>query len=529
MRALNRTVTTSFEGLRLRFLNAGALTATSHGDEVGTVQADTAQRIASVALFGVLPSLLLLLAIGQHGVGWDFHAYYVGARAYLHGVSPYPAHTLAALSGKQEFVYPAPMAALLAPLALMPYSVALILWLVGSVAAIAVGIRILGVRDWRCYGALFLTHPVLESVRLGTVMPMLMLLLALLWRYRDRIMLAAILAALLAVSKVLLFPLLVWLAATRRFRAAALGAAFAAGTCLIGWLPLHLSSLTTYPALLHALASFEETFSYSLTSFVVGLGASSAAATAVAWSAGAALLALVVTAGRTDDFLGLRLALAASFVLSPIVWGHYYVLLIVPLAIRWPRFALVWLAAAWIRSDTLALPHAVIWAGLALVVLLVQLDLVKPFAGRALRVATPAVRTGALIVLVLLIPAAALATSAEGITRNAMLRPMFRRGSSNASGAATVRVDQPDRQICWRIWTENVRPHPAAIEINRKGLPAVLVLATRIESDGQASGCVRSTRSEVSAVRGLIRRPGIYRMVLAVRRVGELTGVFRRS
>lgn len=218
-------------------------------------------RLAWVAIFGVLPAVLTVAALRERGLGWDFHAFYFGARMYLDGRSPYPAHSLAALAGKQGFVYPAPMAALFVPMALLPYTVSLTLWLVGSVAAIAVGLRVLGVRDWRCLGALFLTHPVLESVRLGTLMPFLMLLLALLWRHRDRIAAAAALAAVLVLSKVFLFPLLLWLAATRRARTAALGAAAAAGLCLLGWLPIHFSTFATYPALLHALAVFEQTFS----------------------------------------------------------------------------------------------------------------------------------------------------------------------------------------------------------------------------------------------------------------------------
>src|SRR5262249_56607997 len=39
----------------------------------------------------------------------------------------------------------------------------------------------------------------------------------------------------------------------------------------------------------------------------------------------------------------LPLAIAASLVLSPIVWTHYFVLLAIPLAIRWPRLAFPWL------------------------------------------------------------------------------------------------------------------------------------------------------------------------------------------
>ena len=78
---------------------------------------------------------------------------------------------------------------------------ALAIWIALSVCSIAAALRLLGVRDWRCLGALFLTHPVEQSVRLGTLMPVLTLLLALLWKYRDRLWTGAGLAAVVVVSK----------------------------------------------------------------------------------------------------------------------------------------------------------------------------------------------------------------------------------------------------------------------------------------------------------------------------------------
>jgi len=56
----------------------------------------------------------------------------------------------------------------------------------------------------------------------------------------------------------------------------------------------------------------------------------------VACSIGLAVLALA--AYRRS----LPLTVAASLLLSPIVWLHYFVLLIIPLALRWPRFASAW-------------------------------------------------------------------------------------------------------------------------------------------------------------------------------------------
>ena len=51
----------------------------------------------------------------------------------------------------------------------------------------------------------------------------------------------------------------------------------------------------------------------------------------------------------------LGLALAAALVLSPIVWRHFFTLLLVPLALSRPRFDVVWLVPVgmWIGDGTL--------------------------------------------------------------------------------------------------------------------------------------------------------------------------------
>ena len=46
---------------------------------------------------------------------------------------------------------------------------------------------------------------------------------------------------------------------------------------------------------------------------------------------------------RGEDLRSFTLALAASLALTPIVWLHYLVLLLVPLAIARPRFSAIWL------------------------------------------------------------------------------------------------------------------------------------------------------------------------------------------
>jgi hypothetical protein len=88
-----------------------------------------ASRTASLVVFALLPAFLTARLMFQHGFGWDFRAFYEGANAYFHGASPYPHDSLGALADKQEFGYPAPTALLLAPLALLPYTAALAVWL----------------------------------------------------------------------------------------------------------------------------------------------------------------------------------------------------------------------------------------------------------------------------------------------------------------------------------------------------------------------------------------------------------------
>jgi hypothetical protein len=63
----------------------------------------------------------------------------------------------------------------------------------------------------------------------------------------------------------------------------------------------------------------------------------------IPWIAGLGLLALVVIAARRkDDRLSFSLAVLAAIALTPIVWLHYFSLLVVPVAIYRPRFAWVW-------------------------------------------------------------------------------------------------------------------------------------------------------------------------------------------
>jgi hypothetical protein len=116
------------------------------------------------------------------------------------------------------------------------------------------------------------------------------------------------------------------------------------GVTLVLWGLLSFEGLDRYPAMLRRLSELEAHESYSLAGALESVGISYDAAQALAVAVGVALLAgCLLVARRGDDLASFTLALAAALVLSPIVWLHYFVVLLVPLAVARPRFSTLWL------------------------------------------------------------------------------------------------------------------------------------------------------------------------------------------
>jgi hypothetical protein len=280
----------------------------------------------------------------------DFHVFWVAGRAYATSGHVYPslavaAHPPAALEGNL-FVYPAPSAALFAPFGLLPYPAAAAIFCTISVAALWSALRLLGVTDWRCYGAIALWPATPASVLVGTLTPLLVLCVALLWRFRDRSWAAAAITALLLVTKIFLWPLVVWLGATRKTFAAVVGIASAVVASAVAWLPV--GGLASYPGLLHALSLQELSSSYQLARLLPVTPSTRLGLLEVASLVAAGLL--VWASRRLDHASSFGLAVGFALMFSPIVWLHYATLLVVPLALRRPQFSALWLVplALWV-------------------------------------------------------------------------------------------------------------------------------------------------------------------------------------
>jgi len=250
----------------------------------------------SLLVVAVLVTVWLFLKFASgHRLAADFHYdFWVAGFRVVHGLSPY-GWTRQQIAGGFSFPYPAFAALLFVPSSLLPRSVGDPVAAVLALAACLSALRIVGVRDWRIYVAVLLCCPVISGWQSANVTLPLVCGIAAMWRYRDSPIVAGVLAALMLCVKPVVWPLFLWLLVTRRFRAAAYGVAVALAINLISW-------------------------------------ASAAVAFGCLW--------LARKRREQDAF---TLAIVLMIVASPLADNHYFVLLLVPLAVARPNFSRAWL------------------------------------------------------------------------------------------------------------------------------------------------------------------------------------------
>jgi hypothetical protein len=311
----------------------------------------TVVRFVSLLVCGLLPLIALFYAIGPVAFGdrqaADFHFnYYYAAEAIRAGEDFYPSHGFVVRGENDliiDYVYPPLLALVTVPWTLIPIGLAEVLFQLVLVAAFVGTLALLGVRDWRCYGLAFLWPPVTDAVTTGNVTILLGLAAALVWRFRDRSLAAGASVGISIATKIFLWPLTVWLAATRRLTAAAWSVAIALGAALASWAVVGFRGIADYPDLVRRLSERMDERGYTLYALGLDLGLAPGAARAL-WAALALALlaATVLVARRGDERRAFLLALAAAIAVSPIVWLHYFALLLVVVALAQPRLGPLW-------------------------------------------------------------------------------------------------------------------------------------------------------------------------------------------
>jgi alpha-1,2-mannosyltransferase len=330
--------------------------------------------IGAAALVLVAQAVVFVAWPDAHALLIDLQVYRAGGEHVLDGAPLYAGGVLLDL----PFVYPPFAAVLFAPLALLPLDLLKLLWTAAGVALLAFVVhRCVPRAGWPVVVLVAVVATALDPVRttlyLGQINIVLLALVVgdLLGRPGSRLRGVGIGLA----AAVKLTPLLfvVYLAATRRWRAAAtalatfvaaagLGFLFAPGDSAAFWFD------GTFLAA-NRISDVAGPSNHSLNGLLARLGAEGLPWLATAAALGAATIVLAVRAHRAGEaVLAVTLCGLASAALAPFAWSHHYVW-VVPLCVllggrvlagdRWAAAGLAGALAATVAVVT-ALPGPVV-------------------------------------------------------------------------------------------------------------------------------------------------------------------------
>jgi hypothetical protein len=288
------------------------------------------------------------LAVAGETLGYDFLAYHLAAVRVLEGGPLYDL-TFQSTGGFGLFYYPPPFVLVALPFGLLPPDVATWVWIGLLGAAFAAGVAILPVErsiKWAIVLLAGLQWPFVYALKLGQVGPLLFLAFAIGWRWLGRDGAVGVSGAVGAALKIQPGLVLAWAFALRRWRAVAWGAGVLVVVSGLSVVVAGFAAWTDYLELLRRVSdpiTTEHNFTPGAIAFQ--LGASPDLAVAIQVGTSVAVVAIVLAGLRwaTPEASYLSVV-AASQLLSPVLWDHYAMLVLLPvaylLARRW------WWAAA---------------------------------------------------------------------------------------------------------------------------------------------------------------------------------------
>lgn len=262
-----------------------------------------------------------------------------GRSAYVTSGNPLVNHGVGAFPD-----YPAPGVLVGIPFSWLPEHIAGLVAAVLAIAAVLAALRVLGVRDWRVYGAVLLWRAVMMGWEWGNIVMWCVLGAALCWRWRDQpIRAGASLAAIISI-KLFGWPLALWLLATRRYRAFLATILWTLAFNLAAWTIVGFDQISVYIHMMGWVTASAERRGTGMVALVFQLTGSISAADATLVLVVAALVVGSLREGiRGSDLSAFTLAVTASLFASPIMWLFGYSLLVVPLALIRPRLNALWL------------------------------------------------------------------------------------------------------------------------------------------------------------------------------------------
>jgi hypothetical protein len=289
-----------------------------------------------VAILSFVLGLAATLTFAGQTLGFDFLAYHQAAVRLLDGQPLYDM-SYTETGGFGLFYYPPTFAPLLLPLGLLSATAATWSWIALSVAVFLVGVAVLPTSRTVRWWILFLagwSFPFVYAIKLGQVGPILFGLLAMGWRWMDRPAVLGATSALGAAIKIQPGLILVWALLTRRFGAVLVGAVLLAALAVAATALAGIGAWSDFLVLLRTVSdpiSTEHNFTPGAIAFQSGLSFEVASGLQLV-STVAALVALVVAVRMATDEASYMVAVVASQLVSPILWDHYAVLLLLPVA-----------------------------------------------------------------------------------------------------------------------------------------------------------------------------------------------------
>jgi hypothetical protein len=269
-------------------------------------------------------------------LGYDFHAYDGAARRLLDGDRLYdPAVDVA--GGFAIYLYPPPFALAIVPLALVGGQAAVWIWTALLIAAFLAGVALLPVERtvrWLVVLLGALDWPLLYSIKLGQVGPVLFLLFALGWRWLDRPGPLGATIGLGTLVKVQPGLLVVWAVLTGRWRACVAAIAVVIVGAVAALAVAGIQPWLDYPSLLGRVASPLTTphnFTPGAVAWQAGVSTEIAGLIQAAATVGA-LAAMVAAVRLTTRDASYLVTVVVSQLISPLLWDHYAMLLLLPAA-----------------------------------------------------------------------------------------------------------------------------------------------------------------------------------------------------
>ncbi len=312
-----------------------------------------------VAVLSFVTGVSLTLAVAGDTLGYDFRAYHQAVERLLAGQALYDM-SFTETGGFGLFYYPPTFAPLILVLGLLGTWAAVWVWIGGSVAAFLAGVALLpvsrSVRWWTLLLAGW-SFPFVYAVKLGQVGPILFALFAVGWRWLDSPVRLGLSGALGAAIKMQPGLVLGWALLTRRWAAVVIGGAALVLLSLVSVGLAGVGAWTDFLTLLRAVSdpiTTEHNFTPGAVAFQLGVAAGTAGLIQLVSTAAVVVVVLLAIRVASAEASYLVVVVASQLV-SPILWDHYAMLLLLPVAYllsagRWWALA-VPLVMAWPLVD----------------------------------------------------------------------------------------------------------------------------------------------------------------------------------